>query len=236
LLASGNVEMFTAANGMLFCVSDYSFYYLVYAPIYISLFYSLVNLDGMEEYIFSRNKNRCKYIFNKIETAIIFSLLYVLLIVLISCLASFLTAKSNNTWTEYNSYINTIGISSIPESFHHLHYMVVLAAQMLMLILSYVSAGLLIVMLCDVFKRGYIPLPIALFVNYLFLLARKADLPVWLSNLLPFQYTFLDCIEVPGKIFNALAYWAVCIILAIILSQFFAHKRDYLPNNEENNT
>lgn len=221
LLKLGCLPMMPVSGCILYLTTQFSSYFLLYAPCMIVLLSGLNALGEFELLLRTRFTNRNAYSLGKFFSIFLFDVLCVFGSVGAAGIVYCVTANPEIDFHVCCSYLQSRGISLISEDFTQLPEAYAVFAQLTMSTLSFYALGLYLLFLHNLFQKAFLVLIGGLGTNFLLLLALKNDLPAQLFPLMPYSHLFLPYIKSFADFGNAAAYWLsviLCLHLAVWLS------------------
>lgn len=223
----GNLQMLSVTSCILYLTTQFSSYFLLYAPCMIILLSGLNELGAFELLIYARFTSRKEYDLGCILAIFLFVLLCVIGSVSAAGVVYCFASNPEADWHLYCEYLRRRGIYLVSEGIAQLPEVFVVFAQLTMYTLSFYAIGLLLLFLRNLFQKTFLVLITGLGTNFMLLLALKNDLPGWLFYILPYSHLFLPYLDSLSDFFNAVIYWLcviVCLHLAVWLSSRFCDR------------
>lgn len=222
-LKLGNLQLLSTTSCLLFLSTQFSSYYLLYAPCMILLLSSLNELGAFELLLYARFTNRKAY-----EHGIFFAIFLFVVLCMISSVGAagvvyhFITNPKAD-WNMCCAYLQSRGMYLVSESFAQLPEVIVIFSQLTMSTLSFYALGLFLLFLRNLFQKTFLVLIAGLSINFLLLLALKNDLPEWLFSIMPYSHLFLPYLNTLADFGIAIIYW-LCIIICLHLAVWLSSK------------
>lgn len=223
----GNLQMLSVTSCILYLTTQFSSYFLLYAPCMIILLSGLNELGAFELLLYVRFTIRKEYDLGCIFAIFLFVLLCVIGSVSAAGVVYSFASNPEADWYLYCEYLRSRGIYLVSEGIAQLPEVFVVFAQLTMYTLSFYAIGLFLLFLRNVFQKTFLVLITGLVSNFMLLLALKNDLPGWLFYILPYSHLFLPHLDSLSDFFDAVIYWLciiVCLHLAVWLSSRFCDR------------
>lgn len=222
-LELGNLQMLSVTSCLLYLTTQFSSYYLLYAPCMVILLSGLNDFGAFELFINVRCASKKAY--NLGQFAAIFLLA---IVCIIGCVGAAgivyrFAAHPEADWRICDAYLQSHGIYLVSEGFTQFPAAFVIFAQLAMSMLSFYALGIFLLLLRNLFQKTFLVLATGLSTNFLLLLSLKNDLPSWLFSILPYPHLFLPYLDSLTDFLNAVIYW-LCIIACLHLVLWLASK------------
>ena len=210
----GNLRMLSVTSCILYLTTQFSSYYLLYAPCMMILLSGLNELGAFELLLYARCTSRKDYDWGCIFAIFLFVLLCVVGSVGAAGVVYRFAANPEAGWYPYCEYLRNRGIYVVSEGMAQSSAVFVVFAQLTMSALSFYAIGLFLLLLRHLFQKAFLVLLTGLGTNLMLLLMLKSDLPGWLFSILPYSRLFLPYLNSLSDFFSAVIYW-LCVIVGL---------------------
>ena len=143
LIVSGHAQLLTVTSGILYITTQSSIYYLLYTPAMVVLLSGLIDLGLFEIMIFSRTNTRKSYVMNKLLAILFFTIICVASMVVVTFFVYLCVENPDIQWQQHCLFMNQTGMQIVNTNLLGVSGCVLIAAQAVLLIFSFLVLGLL---------------------------------------------------------------------------------------------
>ena len=233
LIQTGHTEMLTVTSGILYVITQSTTYYLLYAPAMVVLLGGLVDTGSYEMMIISRKQSRMCYEREKLLSIFLFAAFSVLSMVVVAASVYLCVDNPNVHWQQHCLFMNQTGMLIVNTNLLNVSGYALIAAQGLLLTISFFSLGVFMEFLQNIFAKKYISVIIPLCISLLVYLLSTCDLPDWLMNILPNSHLFLPHFGSIRHFLTAGIYWLVVLLVLFLGVTLSAKYKDIMYEDYE---
>lgn len=216
LIVSGHAQLLTVTSGILYITTQSSIYFLLYTPAMVVLLSGVIDLGMFEIMIFSRANSRESYVMNKFFSILGFSIICVASMIVVSFFVYLCVENPDVQWQQHCLFMNQTGMKIVDINLLGVSGCVMIAAQAVLLIFSFLVLGLLMLLMQNIFTKKYVSVIIPLCISLLVYLLSTCDLPDWLMNILPNSYLFLPHFSSTNHFLTAGIYWLMILLILLL--------------------
>lgn len=232
-LKLGHLQMLSVTSCLLYLTTQYSSYYLLYAPCMMILLSGLNEMGAFELLLYARFTNRKAYDVGQLFAIFLFVVLCVFGSASVAGAVYCFASNPEADWRMYCQYLQSRGMYLVSGDFAQLPGALAVFVQLTMSTLSFYALGLFLMFLRNLFQKAFLVLIVGLSTNFLFLLALKNDLPDQLFSALPYTHLFLPYLKSLTDFQNAVIYW-LCVIVFLHLAVWLSSRlRDWVLTDYE---
>lgn len=233
LIVSGHAQMLTVISGILYITTQSSIYYLLYTPAMVVLLSGLIDLGMFEIMIFSRTNTRKSYEMNKLLAILFFTIICVVSMVVVTFIVYLCVENPDIQWQQHCLFMNQTGMQIVNTNLLGVSGCVLIAAQAVLLIVSFLALRLLMLLMKNIFTPKFISVIIPLCISLLVYLLSTCDLPDWLMNILPNSHLFLPHFSSTNHFLTAGIYWLAILLVLLLGVTLSAKYKDIMYEDYE---
>lgn len=216
----GLIGINTSFSNLLFSLTQYSTYYILWMPLIAFWMNGLVNIGPLEPLICVRSATQNSYITSKIFSNMICAFAFSLWNFFAGILIFSHVRQVGADWHISCQYMESLGLFIVSGKFLHLPIIQLIFMQLFLHACSYFAIGLQIQLLYNLGCKSNFVLLVVMAKNFGLLLALKTCVLNPLNPVLPYRYLFLPFMDNIYDYFIAVIYWTI-IILSFICAVYW---------------
>lgn len=223
-------KIFTITNCMVYLFGERTHYYLFLAPLMIAVLSGNANFDEYSTYEIMRFSSIRSYAIMRIGRMIAMAILSMTIYTLAAMMLYFPVCSFTQSWTVFNDLRLEMGYLMISEGLYSFSGCSIILIQVAMTTLSFVTVGLILLLLKSCMRNKNLPTVIVIIGNSIVYLACHDDILPAVRWIFPYSHAFLCYANSKAVLAIDALYWAALITALIVGCLYAMEKKDYIAN------
>lgn len=224
-------KIVTIANCIVYLFGEHTHYYLFIAPLMIVVLSGSADFNEYSTYEIMRFRSTRSYAIMRIGRMIVMAIISMIIFTLASMILYLPICSFTQSWTVFNNLRLEMGYSMISEGLYSFSGGSIILIQVTMTTLSFVTAGLLLLLLKSCMRNKNLPTVVVIIGNFIVYLACHDDVLPAANWIFPYSHTFISYTNSKVLLVADALYWAALITALIVGCLYAMEKRDYIANS-----